>query len=219
MIRYELIRQDRKTISILVKPGHVTVKAPICVKQEKIDAFVCEKETWICKKLSAYENKSARFSSVLTYENFLYRGQILKPVFHVGASFAPVDETLLVPMKYGGAFLQPLKTWYKKSAKEYLTARLNAFSEALKLPYRSFALTNAKSKWGSCGADASIRLNWRLLLLPDTLIDYVVVHELCHTKHMNHSKHFWSFLQNCLPDYASRRKSLKEYSLINGMFR
>ena len=76
-----------------------------------------------------------------------------------------------------------------------------------------------KARWGCCDANKRIRLNWRLSMLPPDLQDYVLVHELCHLKHMNHSSAFWAEVKKILPDYASRKKRLKEYAFLTLLYR
>ena len=108
---------------------------------------------------------------------------------------------------------------YRRQAAEFLSERLEVLSKFTGMTYEKFALTNARSKWGSCSSSRQIRLNWRLIMLPDGLSDYVVIHELCHTKHMNHSAEFWTCVEYFVPDYKKRRKLLKEYSAIMDVLR
>lgn len=98
----------------------------------------------------------------------------------------------------------------KKRARELFTARLNAYANAHNISYRSLKLSSARTRWGSCSLKKNINLNWRLVNAPQEVLDYVIVHELSHTVHHNHSKYFWTHVASMMPDYATHRKWLKD---------
>ncbi len=100
-----------------------------------------------------------------------------------------------------------------KNESYLLKNRLRHISEKVGLSYKDVNLKFMKSKWGSCRSDSTITLNYRLLDLPYELIDYVIVHELAHTKHMNHSTEFWNLVAKFTPEHKAIRKSLKNVVL------
>lgn len=100
---------------------------------------------------------------------------------------------------------------YKKHAKAYLHQKCSHFSEVMGLRHGEIRINGAKTRWGSCSRKGSINFTYRLMLVPEELVDYVVVHELAHLKEMNHSGRFWSVVERVLPDYKERRKKLREY--------
>ena len=102
-----------------------------------------------------------------------------------------------------------LLLWIKKRARIKLKKRLDFWAQRLRVDYKRFVLSNPKRRWGSCSCDNVIRLNWRLMLAPLPVVDYVVAHELCHVRHKNHSVRFWSALAEGMPDYKDRRKQLR----------
>jgi predicted metal-dependent hydrolase len=102
-----------------------------------------------------------------------------------------------------------LLLWYKKRAKEILKERTDFWSRELGLRYGRFAVGNPVRQWGSCSARNDIRYNWRVVTAPMDIIDYLVVHELCHVRHKDHSSRFWHLLSQAIPDYKRRRKYLK----------
>jgi predicted metal-dependent hydrolase len=102
---------------------------------------------------------------------------------------------------------------YREEAKEYLPKRLNDLSDNLNLPFKEVFIKNIKSRWGSCSSKGNINLSIHLMRLPDHLIDYVLLHELAHTKVRNHSKVFWSFLETLLEDSKKLDKELKKYKI------
>jgi predicted metal-dependent hydrolase len=97
----------------------------------------------------------------------------------------------------------------QKEARAYLPRRLKYLAETYGFSYARVRYGTQKGRWGSCSSRGTISLNVGLMLLDPELIDYVLVHELCHTKQMNHSANFWSLVESCIPDYKARRKVLK----------
>ncbi len=99
-----------------------------------------------------------------------------------------------------------------EQAMAYLPRRLQYLANIGDFSYSSVRYGNAKGRWGSCSSQGVISLNVALMRLPKELIDYVLIHELSHTKHLNHSVHFWSLVETYYPDYKLARKELKSYS-------
>ena len=106
-----------------------------------------------------------------------------------------------------------------QQAKEILKNRVNYFANLMQLLPQSLVLCNSKRIWGSCSKEADIKLNWRLVMLPPDLIDYVVVHELSHIVEFNHSKMFWKMVSSILPNYKERRALLKKGDFLLHLYR
>jgi predicted metal-dependent hydrolase len=109
-----------------------------------------------------------------------------------------------------GACQAALKRWLTDKAKEYLVPQLKELSTETGLAYSSVSIRQQKTRWGSCSSRRSISLNARLLFLPADLVTYVLVHELCHTKHLNHSPNFWRLVAWYLPDYRRSDRQLRD---------
>jgi len=99
---------------------------------------------------------------------------------------------------------------YKKQARKLVEERLKYFNKHYNLKYNRIAIRNQKSRWGSCSSSKNLNFNYRLAIIPLALADYIIVHELCHLREMNHSRAFWSLVAEVIPDYKNRQKKLKK---------
>lgn len=103
-----------------------------------------------------------------------------------------------------------LEKRYREAAKEYIPKRVAFYHELTGGNYTKITIRDQKTRWGSCSANGTLSFNYRLMLAPPRVLDYVVVHELCHLTHMNHSREFWDMVGSILPDYKEYKKWLKE---------
>ncbi len=104
--------------------------------------------------------------------------------------------------------------WYKERAREIFHERVRYYSRQLGLWPKKIRITSARSRYGSCSPDNSLSFTFRLVMAPYPMIDYVIVHELAHIKIKNHSRTFWNFMEEIMPDYKNRRKWLKDNSVM-----
>lgn len=121
------------------------------------------------------------------------------------ATFPSVRETTLTPIQR-----QALEARYRQAAKEYFPARVSYYEKIIGVTHNVIHIRDQKTRWGSCSSKGNLNFNWRLMLAPPRVLDYVVVHELCHRKEMNHSKAFWNAVETVLPDYKELRKWLRD---------
>ncbi|MCL2848348.1 MAG: M48 family metallopeptidase [Firmicutes bacterium] len=223
-ISYKLIRQKRKTLTISVVDGNPIVKAPLKLQKEEIDKFVALKSKWIISKIDAYYKRYHRFCAILNGESFILDGQMIEAQY-VKTSKIILEENsesnestkLLIPVvlqQDTQKFAKALKRFFVKLALEKLTQRATYLAGILQANITNISLSNASTRWGSCDAKKNIRLNWRLILLPQYLQDYVIIHELCHSFYLNHSPVFWNLVAHYIPNYKSLKSELKEYSLL-----
>ena len=102
-----------------------------------------------------------------------------------------------------------LETFLIEFARKYISARVNYFVEKYDFSFNKIAIKEQKSRWGSCSSLKNLNFNWRLIFAPVDVIDYVIVHELSHTRQMNHSADFWNEVKNCMPEFKVQRDWLK----------
>lgn len=103
-----------------------------------------------------------------------------------------------------------LEKRYREAAHSYFPERVRYYADMLHVTYGKITIRDQKTRWGSCSSRGNLNFNWRLMLAPPRVLDYVVVHELCHRKHMDHSPAFWQEVGDILPDYKALRKWLKD---------
>lgn len=113
-------------------------------------------------------------------------------------------------MPQSAGFSEAKKRMYKRKAAETLSARVHFFARQMGVSFSGITVREQKTRWGSCSSLGNLNFNWKLILAPPEILDYVVVHELCHRKEMNHSPAFWREVEKVLPDYEARRQWLKE---------
>lgn len=217
----KLIRAKRKTLSIMVMPnGEVVVKAPIGLSDEKIYAFLEEKQKWITTKQAKIETNNNRFSDVISYKKVMYLGKIYTGIFTDNVSKITLgDNYLYVPAKYNTDKInKKLISWYKKQAETVLITCTTQISEQVYIKPTMVKITDSRGRWGACNNKHQIFLNWRCIMLPPHLLDYVIVHELSHILELNHSPKFWAIVNKILPDSSKRKAEMKNYGFLLKMF-
>ena len=209
-VRYRILRSRRRTLTITVSEGEVVVRAPLGASDELVGRFVAEKEGWILKKIE--EQTGGEFADVMAGKTLLDDG-VRKPVKY-GA--ARSEE------KGGEFFLKnekAVRPFFERTRCLFLPDEVFELSRRTGMMPADVSVRDFKARWGCCDADGRIRLNWRLVMLPPALREYVLIHELCHLKEMNHSAAFWKLVGKHCGDYRQRRRLLKKYSFLTRMYR
>lgn len=215
-------RRRRRGIAFRIEPDlHLRVLAPLRTRLPVIEALLRNRSGWIVQHLARLEAVSPFLphrcvdGATIRYLGHAYRLKVTQQKGAQTCRITPRNFMVNIPDKeLSYRALQEevrleILLWLKKRAKVKLQKRLDLWARRLNLRYTSFAIGNPKRQWGSCSARNAIRLNWRLVMAPLPLIDYVVVHELCHITHKNHGPRFWRFVARALPDYRERRAELR----------
>lgn len=217
---YTLIRSHKrkKTLSIQVDTnGTVLVRVPFRTRQTDIARFLQEKNQWLQKIIGRQQqnNHDQQARSFIPGERFPYLGENYILQLHDrsdldGALTFTGREFLLGRDAIRGARIL-IHLWYQKQARAHFEERVRRFSGFLQLTPGGVVVNNARSRWGSCSPYDRLTFTWRLIMAPAEIIDYVVVHELCHMKIRNHSRNYWSLVENILPDHRKRRAWLRDH--------
>lgn len=203
-IPFEVIRSDRKTMSLSVtREGKAVVRAPRSVSMAQIRRFVSRHETWLKRHMAERSTPAPTFCDG---ERIPVCGIVC--TIATGAR-ARIDKTTLYLPAEGRE--EALISLLRYITRLRMTEELNAICQRCGLSYTGLSVTAARGRWGSCSSKKRISFTFRTAFLPKPLAEYLAAHELCHTLHMNHSEAFWRDVSRIVPDYAKRRKALKDY--------
>lgn len=223
----KIIKSNRKSIGIIVDAqGDLIVRAPRFVSDREIRKLIESKEQWIHdmqdkQRRNAKERKNLKMADgdVIPFlgEEYLLSASDVKKVTLERCKEEVTKERvvcsqILVPAYKD--FEKTLMKWLKTQALYTFSDSAEHYAEQLGVTYADIRLSNARTRWGTCNSQKVIRFSWKLIMCPLPIVDYVVVHELCHLRHMNHSQEFWKCVENILPDYKVLRKKLKEYNYL-----
>lgn len=223
-VAYEFQRGQRRTIGLSVGPLGLSVRAPRWTPLGEVERFLHSKADWVRQKLQQMQQRQQHTPAPqdwLEGADVPYLGRQLRLVLDPAHGFAGrgaqvVDDALVVGLARDAGperLRDTVQAWLMREARQLFAQRLDHFAPRLGVQYTKLSLTSAATRWGSASADGSIRLNWRLIHLSMEMIDYVVAHELSHLREMNHSPDFWGVVHSVMPDYAERRRALKQVRL------
>ncbi len=228
-VGYEFQRGKRRTIGLTISTEGLSVKAPRWTPLGEVEALLRDKSAWVLEKLqSARERADELDHARIAWADgaeFDYLGTRLRVALDPAHVFAGAGAALQAaegPQAVGTLRLglarnateaqirDAAQAWLMRQAKAVFTERLDHFAPLLGVRYSKLRLSSAGTRWGSANVDGTIRLNWRLVHLKMDMVDYVVVHELSHLRHMDHSPRFWDVVASVLPDHAERRRALRD---------
>jgi predicted metal-dependent hydrolase len=221
-IDYDLIRTHRKTISITItQQAVVVVRAPLRAPKSAIAGFIEQKREWIEEKraLMLEHAEARKLPAFESGEEFPYIGRTLMLIVTEKARrIEACGDTLIFPKaRLGGAGVA-LKRWYVSEARRVIAPRLEAWTGRTGILCAGMSVSGARKRWGSCSGKGRLSFAWRLVMAPVDVIDYVIVHELAHIEHHNHSKAFWALVGEIMPDYKVKKRWLKENSALLVLF-
>lgn len=210
ILGYKLVRARRRTIALFVDGNGIEARAPRHAAIAEIETFMLEKERWIRRQLAAPRRRPFVWEAGTILP---WLGQSVTLALRVGENSVRLEFGLLeVGLADGASLRERVLDWIREQALALFRERVVALSRVLDLTVSGVGLSNAKTRWGSCSASGRIRLNWRLMLLPPHLVDYVVAHELAHRRELNHSVRFWNVVATLYPRYREARRELSALS-------
>ncbi len=214
-ITYTLRRSKRRSIGLNIDDRGLIVSVPLRASEKWLQSVLQDKANWVVEKLDGWKTCQLAANSWQDGELIDYLGELL--VLRVAQSLFATPayrrgKELWVFVDYGSettCIEKAVSHWYQQEAERFFLLRVAHYSPLLNVMPQSVKLSEARTQWGSCTAQGSIRLHVHLIKLPPRLIDYVVVHELAHLRELNHSAAFWQLVENVCPDYANLRSELK----------
>ena len=207
----------KKTISILIKDGNVEVKAPFNLKQNEIDAFILKKEKWIKNKILLQKKiKQLPKKKFINGEIFKFLGKdlILKINISDAKQIYIKNDYICLDLKNNtknnkDKIKKELELFYRSFSEKILREKTLIESKKMNLVVEKIKVRSYKNRWGSCSSNGDISYNWKLIMAPEKIINYVIIHELCHLIHFNHSRDYWEEVSKKLPNYRESKEWLK----------
>ncbi|MBQ3832767.1 MAG: M48 family metallopeptidase [Bacteroidales bacterium] len=190
--------------------GSVQLFVPMAFTDEDIERLLEKKSQWIASKRQFFEQKSKiqlRRNELLLFGNryaYFYSSKYKNKVLinHESRTIQAKRDLLDISVQ---------EKWIKTIARKYISSRARILSEALLLPYNKLYIRSQKRKWGNCSKEKNISINWRVIKAPEFVIDYIIIHELCHTVIMKHTVRFQTLLRSHCPDCEQAQAWLDKY--------
>ena len=216
-ISYEIVRSQRATADIVIeRDGRITVHAPREVSDERIAEIIAAKSYWIHKNLAAWRDLNAT-SVIREYRNgegFLYLGRSYRlllvseqeaPLLLKGGRFCLARE-----LAERGDIRAAFRAFYIARGQERLAQRVSYYAPKVGVTPAHLDVRELGYRWASCSPQGNLAFHWKCMMAPPTIIDYIVVHELCHFHHLDHTAAFWNEVDKVLPLYLERKEWLRK---------
>lgn len=211
-VAYQLKRSQRRTIGLSIDHRGLRIGAPLRARQGDIESLIQQHGQWVLDKLAAWRDRPAP-EKLLVAEGTV--------IFALGAPLTvAITPASRARWQFAGNALQLspsptvdanqlLERALREKARALFAERLAHYAPQLGVAPPPLRLSSARTRWGSCSHHGGIALNWRLIFMPLSIVDYVVAHELAHLREMNHSPRFWSVVEQLCPDWKARRLELR----------
>lgn len=224
-----IVRTTRKgSIALKTRAEQTVVLVPKHLSDKRLQQLLKMHQTWIVQALTRLQLRQQETPKVLPFlgrqgdeiellgERYLLiirQDRQVEPgrVELVGGECHVFLDSSLPESKHMSSACQAIERFMFAQARRYLEPALEAYASQIGVSVKSMTIKGYKSRWGSCYSDGRIQFNWRLMQAPDWVIDYVVVHELCHRIHANHSTNFWALVAAHYPKTADAKRYLKQH--------
>ncbi len=208
-----MIRSRRRTLALQIAPdATLVIRAPHHLAQEEIDRFVTQKTAWITKNQRLMRERPPAPRREFTHgEAHLYLGEAYNLLL-VDQAATPLvfsDGAFRLDRGYLDKARELFKSWYRYQAQQLIAARAQYYAKHYGFEYLRIRLTDTASRWGSCSARGVLSFNWRLVMAPMTIVDYLIVHELVHLHERHHQRAFWQKVEAIFPGCHDARVWLK----------
>lgn len=222
-IECEVKYRNRKTIEVSVEPpDKVTVVAPEGTTNEVILNKVKSKASWIVQRLFEFEHMEFQpiKREYVNGESFMYLGRNYSMQIFIEEKKKKPEIKLhqgkfyvFSNTKDEAKIQKAMEQWYREKALEKVKERVDYYQHYFKKKPTEIKVKEQQKRWASCTSKNELLFNWRCVMAPSNVLDYIVVHEMCHMYHKNHSQEFWDLLSSIMPDYERRREWLRNYGV------
>ncbi|HWP96706.1 MAG TPA: SprT family zinc-dependent metalloprotease [Syntrophomonadaceae bacterium] len=221
-IEFEVIFRKRKTMAIRVDAQQkITTFAPLGTSKKQILNRMRTSAPWIMKKLQMFNAMEPyRPKEYVDGERFLHLGTKyplqISLISGSGAAKVELGQNLLIvqtPNRDENIIKMAIETWYRQEARKVITERVEYYLPIIGKAPNRIVIKEQKKRWGSCSSRGNLNFNWKTIMAPQSVVDYVVVHEMCHMVYLNHSREFWGQVEQILPDYRQQKSWLDHFGL------
>ena len=212
----KIIRTSRrsKSISLKIRNGELEVSCPYNTSEIFIKNLIERKKEWINKNIDRSRKNHKKIDQISN--GFItFKGLVLQLIYKK-SNFERItveDNELKIFYSEKSKSRQLIIEWLKLQANNFLRARLSFLSKRISIEFNSLTIKSYTARWGSCNIKGDIFLNWKLIMLPESVIDYVLIHELAHINVPNHSSEFWELVKKKDPNYCKSKRWLKDNGL------
>lgn len=218
-IQYTLQRSNRKTASIYIeRDGRVSVYVPKKLTNKQVEELLENKRKWIYRNLAEWEDLNATRTQreYVNGEGFFYLGRSyrLKLVDQQEATLMLKDGHFCLRSNNGSApdADAEFKEFFREKGKKRIPDRVAFYQDRMDVEATAVKIIDLKNRWASCSSNGNLNFHWKCMMAPPNILDYIVVHELAHLIHTNHTEAFWNEVDKVMPDYRDR----KEWLRVNG---
>ncbi len=215
-LTYSVEKSERKTISLTIERNNdIVIKAPVHATEEKIHNFFKRKQLWIYTKLEEKKywlNSAIEKKEFADGEWFYYLGRIYKLILvdNVDFKLRFNKNRFELNRQYLDSGKEIFIEWYKQRFYERISSRVQFLAKKYHFQPTKISIKELKNRWGSCTQDNKLNFHWKIMLAPISVIEYIIIHELCHIKEKNHSAKFWDILSRNMPDYENYKEWLRK---------
>lgn len=212
-----------KRIVLSVRQDRIVVTYPPGTSKKRLRDFVVDNRAWIVEQVRSCRRQAENYRRewvdgtrlpfcgqdlilrIIKYNKKMIEIKRIEDVLWVFLPEAVDEESITDNVRNG------VLHWYKNQARQIFAEKLTNYAQEMKVTFGQFRVKEQRTRWGSCSANKNINLNWKLIMAPEPVIDYLVVHELSHLSQLNHSKEFWQLVKRYCPDFYACRNWLRRY--------
>lgn len=214
----------RRTRLVVTPEEGLVVETPHAPTRQKALDVIHKKSTWVLDALKSVEKKQETAQHVKkAKESILIFGKekLIKIKQNQSRNFTLETANHIyvgfnTPRVKNQQVRERLSEWLKERAKKYIPLRVKHVNQG-RFKYKKVIIKDHKTLWGSCSSEGNLNFNWRLIMAPQEVSDYIFIHELCHTRHLNHSNRYWKLVETVMPHYTTPEKWLKDYGFVLGV--
>jgi predicted metal-dependent hydrolase len=209
---HSIIRSKRRSFGLEIsEDGKLTLRVPNRATKAEIEEVLLNKKQWIARKIALANSKKRIEYKFDESDKYFFLGKQYPILLAKQIPAVNFDgEKFTIAISQSNNIQQAMTNWYKAKAKKLAIHLIEKYTDKLGIEHKQVKISSAKTRWGSCSSRKNININWRLVLAPLQVMEYVVAHEVAHLKYMDHSNSFWDTVEKLQPEYRMYKDWLKQ---------